>query len=133
MSAFLDVKFTVTLMRLTELDIHVESGDRIFTYYFRVPDDWLTDADLQRRVFAVAEQMYLDLNNRLRRAEPSDPNYLRVKYTQATPLTADQVQAQPWRTATDLPVWETTPRVDVSADGAYQQVHPQVFDENVTA
>src|ERR1051325_9099786 len=132
MSAFLDVKFTVTLMRLTELDIHIESGDRLFTYYFRVPQDWLIAADLQRRVLAVAEKMYLDLNEGFRRAEPSDPNYLRVKYTQATQLTAAEVHARPWRTATDWPVWEPTPCIEVSPDGAYRKLHPQAFEEGET-
>lgn len=133
MSAFLDVKFTVTLMRLTELEIYVESGDRIFTYFFRVPDDWPADADLQGRVFAVAEQMYRDLNDRLRANEPTDPNYLRVKSTAATLLTPAEAQARPWWSAKDWPAWEPTPCVEVSPKGAYTKVHPQAFDEGETA
>ena len=36
--AYLEVKFVVTLMRLTEAEFHVESGDMTLTYYFAAPD-----------------------------------------------------------------------------------------------
>src|SRR5438552_3251894 len=53
MSRVLEVEFTDTLMRYdADWEIHVESGDRLSTFYFRVPDDWVkgTDEELQGRV-----------------------------------------------------------------------------------
>ena len=123
MAAFLEVKFTVTLMRLTETGAHVESGDRVFTYYFAVPDAWanLADAELQTRAFAAAERMYADLNRRLHQAEPNDPNYLKVKSTNAIVLPEDMALSWPWLEAT-TPAWETTPCVVVNGDGSYTKV-----------
>ena len=45
MAAFLEVEFTVTLMRLTQSGDYVESGDRMFMYYFAVPDGWASLPD----------------------------------------------------------------------------------------
>lgn len=124
MATFLEVEFTVTLMRLTEHG-YVESGDRPFTYYFAAPDAWapLPDAALQQRAFDAAERMYADTNSRLRAAEPSDPNYLKVKSTRARVLTADEASSWPWISA-EPPVWDPTPCAVVHADGTYAQVNP---------
>ncbi len=127
---FLDVKFTVTLMRLIpELEFHVESGDRVLTYYFRVPDAWAGDdsTKLQTRMFRVAREMYADLNRQFRIAEPDDPNYLLVKSTDAAPLTPDEVQAKPWESAPNPAVWEPTSCVVVNEDGSYVKVNPANF------
>ena len=126
MPAYLEVKFVVTLMRLTEAEFHVESGDMTLTYYFAAPDAWadLPDAGLQQRVFDVAQKMYADLNKRFRAAAPEDPNYLRVKSARATRLTPDQTQSRPWETAPPPARWEPTPCVVVNADCSYSKVTP---------
>jgi hypothetical protein len=131
--AFLEVEFTVTLMRLTELG-YVESGDRAFTYYFAVPDQWttLSDETLQTRAFATAEQMYRETNERLRAAEPSDPNFLKVKSSRATVLGAADVSGRPWLVA-QAPVWEPTPCVVVEADGSFKRVARDGFADAAPA
>jgi hypothetical protein len=122
MAAFLEVEFTVTLMRLTEVG-YVESGDRLFVYYFAAPDAWasLPEATLQSRAFAVAERMYSETNERLRAAEPSDPNYLRAKSTRARVLSAEEASARPWAAA-GPPVWDPSACVVVDADGSFTRV-----------
>jgi hypothetical protein len=129
MPAYLEVEFVVTLMRLMEMEFHVESGDMPLAYYFAAPAAWagLPDAVLQKRVFDVAQKMYADLNKRFRDAEPYDLNYLRVKSASATLLTPDQVSSRPWLNAAPPARWEATPCVVVNADCTYSKVAPQHF------
>lgn len=124
MAAFLEVEFTVTLMRLTELG-YVESGDRAFNYYFAAPDAWarFPDQTLQTRAFAAAERMYEELGRAFKIAEPSDPNYIKVLRTRARVLRPDEAGARPWLSA-DRPIWEGTTSVVVNADGSYAKVDP---------
>jgi hypothetical protein len=124
------VAFTDTLMAWdNDLESHVQSGDRHSTFYFRVPDAWaaLSDAELQQKIFAVAQQMYLDLNAGFRAAEPDDISYMLVKSTQAQRLDADAAQAKPWLTAPNPAVWEPTPCVVVNDDGSYRKVARDAF------
>lgn len=123
MSKRVRVEFVDTLMRWFD-EFHVESGDRHSTFYFRVPDSWATgpDAELQRRVFEVAQQMYVDLNAGFRAAQPDDYSYMRVKGTRATVLNEAEEQAMPWRQAPAPAVWEPTACVAVEEDGSYRKV-----------
>ena len=123
MTAYFEVDFTVTLARPTGPDTHAESGDRVYTYYFAVPDAWtyLIDDELQLRVFDVAERMYVQLNAQLRAAEPASPTFLKVKSTRARMLSAAEVAAQPWRTSTATPAWERSPTVTVNPDGSFRR------------
>ena len=80
------VAFTDTLMAMdNDLGFHVQSGDRHSSFYFRIPDAWAagSDAELQQKIFGVAQQMYVDLNAGFRAAEPSDLSYMLVKATHA--------------------------------------------------
>jgi hypothetical protein len=131
MATYLEVEYTVTLMRLTDPG-YVESGDRTFLYYYAAPDAWaaLPDRELQARAFATAERTYVDLNERLRAAEPGDPNYLRVKSTRARVLGTDEANSWPWVSARP-PVWEPSPCVVVHADGTYAKVHALEFGNAV--
>lgn len=107
-----------------DLQFHVQSGDHHSTFYFRVPDAWatLSDADLQGKIFAVAQQMYVDLNAGFRAAEPSDISYMLVKATQAQRLDPAAAAAKPWLMAPNPAVWEQTPCVAVAAGGSYAKV-----------
>lgn len=112
-----------------DLQFHVQSGDHHSTFYFRVPDAWaaLSDAELQQKIFAVAQQMYVDLNAGFRAAEPDDISYMLVKSTQAQKLGPAAAQAKPWLTAPNPAVWESTPCVIVSDDGSYRKVTRDEF------
>jgi hypothetical protein len=129
MPTYLEVELVVTLMRLTEMEIYVESGDMPLTYYFAAPDAWagLPDAGLRQRVYDAAQKMYADLNRQFRAAEPHDPNYLRVKSARATILTPEQVETRPWTAARPPARWEPTPCVVVNADCSYSKVAPAQF------
>lgn len=129
MYLYLDVLFIVTLMRLTELDVYVESGDEGFTYYFRVPAKWAEEPEdgLKERVDKVAEKMYADLNEQFHIAEPSDPNYLKVKLAITTELDEEEVQSKIWLDAPPPAVWERTPCIVVDEDGNYSKVNPSEF------
>ena len=123
MTAYFEVEFTVTLARPTGADAHAEAGDRVYTYYFAVPDAWtfLIDDELQLRVFDVAERMYVELNARLRAAEPAASTFLKVKSTRARMLAAAEVAARPWHGATNTPPWERSPAVTVDPDGSFRR------------
>jgi hypothetical protein len=107
-----------------DLGIHVQSGDRQSSFYFRIPDRWADgpDAELQQKIFGVAQQMYADLNAGFRAAEPSDASYMLVKATHAAPLDEATAEAKPWLTAPNPAVWEPTPCVVVNDDGSYAKV-----------
>jgi hypothetical protein len=125
LSQLCTVAFTDTLMAWdNDLQFHVQSGDHQSTFYFRSPDGWaaLPDAELQQKIFAVAQQMYVDLNAGFRAAEPDDISYMLVKNTQAEKLDAAAVQAKPWMTAPNPAVWESTPAVIVDDNGTYRKV-----------
>jgi hypothetical protein len=128
LSAYLNVKFTVTLMRPTEMDIYVESGDRVYDYYYRVPMFWLSDPELQRRAYDIAHQIYGEHYRRFRIAEPSDLSYLLVKHTYAIPLSPAEAAARPWLMA-QPPVWESSLCFAIDNNGAYTRVAPQAFDQ----
>jgi hypothetical protein len=119
------VAFTDTLMAPdNDLGIHVQSGDRHSSFYFRIPDGWAqgSDVDLQQKIFGVAQKMYADLNAGFRAAEPSDVSYMLVKATCAAPLDAATAEAKPWLAAPNPAVWEPTPCVVVNDDGSYRKV-----------
>jgi hypothetical protein len=130
MSQYLTVSFTDTLMAWdNDLQFHVQSGDRLSTFYFRASEAWaaLSDTELQQKVFAVAQQMYVDLNAGFRAAEPDDISYMLVKGTQAQKLDADAARAKPWLTAPNPAVWEPTPCVVVDDDCSYRKVPRDEF------
>ena len=130
MSQYYSVAFTDTLMGWNnDLQMHMQSGDHHSTFSFRVPDAWaaLPDADLQQKIFAVAQKMYDDLNAGFREAEPDDISYMLVKNTQAEKLDAAAVQAKPWMAAPDPAVWESTPCVIVDDGGTYHKVAREGF------
>lgn len=125
MPHYCTVAFTDTLMAWNnDLEAHVESGDRHSTFYFRIPDGWaaLPDDELQKKIFAVAQQMYADLNAGFRAAEPNDISYMLVKATHADVLDAGAVGTKPWLNAPNPAVWEPTPCVAVDDGGAYEKV-----------
>jgi hypothetical protein len=124
------VAFTDTLMAWdNDLQFHVQSGDHHSTFYFRLPDAWaiLSDDDLHGKIFAVAQQMYVDLNAGFRAAEPDDISYMLLKGTQVQRLDAAAAQAKPWLTAPNPAVWEQTPCVVVDDDGAYTKAPRDEF------
>ncbi len=130
MPHYYTVAFTDTLMAMdNDLGFHVQSGDRQSSFYFRVPDGWAADSDaeLQPKIFGVAQQMYADLNAGFRAAEPSDLSYLLVKGTHAEALDEAAAQAKPWLAAPNPAVWEPTPCVVVADDGSYQKVARDAF------
>jgi hypothetical protein len=133
MAAFLEVEFTVTLMRLTELG-YVESGDRAFPYYFVAPDAWanLPDETLQTYAFGVAERIYEEIGRAFKIAEPGDPNYIKVLRTRARVLGADEVAARPWLTA-DRPIWDARTSIAVNADGSYTRLAPADLADSAPA
>jgi hypothetical protein len=125
MSQYCTVAFTDTLMAWdNDLQFHVQSGDHHSTFFFRGPDAWrtLSDEVLQAKIFAVAQQMYVDLNAGFRAAEPDDISYMLVKATQGQLLDAAGVAAKPWLAAPNPAVWESTPCVVVNDDGSYAKV-----------
>jgi hypothetical protein len=121
MDTYLEVEFTVVLVRRDGQG--GESDERAFTYYFAVPESWsyLVDDELQLRAFDVAERMYAQLNERLRAAEPTRPNDLRVKATRARLLSSAEVAAAPWRQSTATPPWERSPCITVAPDGSFRR------------
>src|ERR1700681_427679 len=130
MRQYCTVAFTDTLMAWDDdLQFHVQSGDHHSTFYFRLPDTWaaLSDGDLQGKIFAVAQQMYVDLNAGFRAAEPDDISYMLVKATQAQLLDAAAAEVKPWLTAPNPAVWEQTPCVVVDDDGSYTKVARDEF------
>jgi hypothetical protein len=130
MSTYCTVAFTDTLMAWdNDLGIHVQSGDRQSSFYFRVPAGWaaLPDPELQHKIFAVAQEMYADLNAGFRAAEPSDISYMLVKATHAHILDAAMVATRPWLQAPNPAVWEPTPCVTVGDDGSYSKVPRENF------
>ena len=130
MAAFFEVNMRVTLMRLVDGEFYAESGDRVLTYYFATPDSWATEPDeaLQKRVLDVAQRMYADLNERFRAAEPDDPNFLRVKLTDALQMYPEDVRAEVWKDAPAPAAWEPTPCVVVNEDHSYSKVPPAQFN-----
>jgi hypothetical protein len=112
-----------------ELGFHVQSGDRHSSFYFRIPDAWAagSDAELQQKVFGVAQKMYADLNAAFRAAEPSDLSYMFVKATYAAPLAPAAAEGKPWLQAPNPAVWEPTPCVVVNDDRSYQKVTRDAF------
>lgn len=133
MAAFLEVSFTVTLMRLTDGG-YAESGDRVFLYHFAGPDSWatLSDEALQDRVQSVAWRMYEQINTRLRAAEPSDPNFLYVKSAQPRRLPPGEAETWPWLSA-QPPVWDPSGCVVVNADGTFEWVNSTELSHAVPA
>ncbi len=130
MPHYCTVAFTDTLMAPdNDLGIHVQSGDRHSSFYFRIPDGWATgtDAELQQKIFGVAQRMYADLNAGFRAAEPSDASYMLVKGTHAAALDAASAEAKPWLAAPNPAVWEPTPCVVVNGDGSYTKVARDSF------
>ena len=130
MPRYSTVAFTDTLMAWDDdQQFHVQSGDHHSTFYFRLPDAWatLSDGDLQGKIFAVAQQMYVDLNAGFRAAEPDDISYMLVKATQAQGLDSAVAEAKPWLTAPNPAVWEQTPCVVVDDDGSYTKVARDQF------
>jgi hypothetical protein len=127
MSQIVKVILTDTLMAWTGA-FHVQSGGRHSTFYFRVPNEWTADpTQLHQRLFAVAQQMYADLNARFRTAEPDDLGYLAVLNIEAAVLTPAEVANTPWLTAPNPAVWEWTPCVIVHEDGSYEKVGREAF------
>jgi hypothetical protein len=131
MSHYLRVNFTLTLMQLVEGDVYVGGDERDYPYYFQVADDWvnLPDKELQNRAYAVAQTMYADIARSFQAAEPNDPNYIAVLRCQATFLTEQELQEQPWWYPPRPPVWEWTNCVVVQEADSYTKVHPGDFDE----
>jgi hypothetical protein len=124
------VAFTDTLMAWdNDLQFHVQSGDHHSTFYLRLPDAWATqsDAELQQNIFAVAKQMYVDLNAGFRAAEPDDISYMLVKDTHAQKLDDAAAEAKPWLAAPNPAAWESTPCVVVNDDGSYSKVARDAF------
>ncbi|GEM_PF-4861535 len=111
MAQYCTVAVTDTLMAWqNDLEMHVQSGDHHSTFYFRLPDAWaaLAGDELQRKIFAVAQKMYVDLNEGFRAAEPDDISYMMVKGTLAQRLDDAAAAAKPWLTAPNPAVWEQT-------------------------
>ncbi len=130
MAHYYTVVFTDTLMRPdNDLGVYVQAGDRYSSFYFRIPDAWaaVPDADLQFKIYGVAQEMYVDLNAGFRAAEPSDLSYMMVKDTEAIPLDDATVALKPWMTAPNPAVWEPTCCVVVNDDGSYKKVGRDAF------
>jgi hypothetical protein len=130
LSQYCAVAFTDTLMAWdNDLQFHVQSGDHHSTFYFRLPAAWATqpDAELQQNIFAVAKQMYVDLNAGFRAAEPDDISYMLVKDTHAQKLDDAAAEAKPWLAAPNPAAWESTPCVVVNDDGSYSKVARDAF------
>jgi hypothetical protein len=70
-----------------------------------------SDAELQQKIFGVAQRTYADLNAGFRAAEPTDSSYMLVKASHAESLAAAAAQAKPWLGAPNPAVWEPTPCV----------------------
>ena len=132
MNLCLAVDFTVTLMRLTETGDYVESGDKIYRYFFSTPASWADNADYRRRAGQTSVNMYQELANQFRLAEPNDPNYIAVKATAAAILTAAEIAANPWREVRP-PVWENSPCVIVIDETEYYKVGLADFESNLKA
>lgn len=93
------VDFDYTLMRLDPaLEVHVQSGGRPKSWFFEVPDG--ADADEALR------EVFRRENARLRRAEPSDPNYFAVLGSKPVPIPFDPSGPYPWESAEI--VWEVS-------------------------
>ena len=124
MSHVVEAILGITLMRFDPyLEAHVQSGERRYPYYFQVPDDWavLDPASVRSRVIAIANAIYREHGERLRQAEPSDPNYLAVISAEARLLSAEEIQRRPWLAAS-TPVWESSCCAIVNADGLHRKV-----------
>jgi hypothetical protein len=134
LSQYCAVAFTDTLMAWdNDLQFHVQSGDHQSTFYFRLPDGWaaLSDEELQQKIFAVAQQMYVDLNAGFRAAEPDDISYMLIKGAHAQRLDAAAAEAKPWHAAPNPAAWESTPCVVVNDDGSYSKVARDAFAADV--
>ena len=125
MARYCKVGFVDTLMRWDDdLGAHVQSGDRQSIFYFRIVDNWaaMPDADLQTRIYTVAQRMYADLNDGFRKAEPSDISYMYCKGTYGLLLDEANAAEKPWTTAPNPAVWEPTCCVVANEDGTYEKV-----------
>lgn len=73
MTRKLEVALTDTLMAWTG-EFHVQSGDRLSTYYLSVPDAWaaLPPGELKTNVMAVFQAIYDAFNEHFRQVEPDD-------------------------------------------------------------
>ncbi|MGA7730473.1 MAG: hypothetical protein WCD37_04275 [Chloroflexia bacterium] len=130
MSRVVAVDLTDTLMRLDSyFGVHVQSGERHSTYYFRVPDGWadLESGELEGRVMGVMLGVYREHNERLQRAEPDDPNYLAPLGVACRVLTPEEEVGKPWVAAGSPALWEWTPCVVVGEDGGYEKVEVGEF------
>jgi hypothetical protein len=130
MSAYCIVSFTDTLMAWDDqLGIHVQSGDHHSEFFFRLPHAWdaLSDAELEPKIFGVAQKMYDDLNAGFRAAEPNDISFMMVKSTEPMRLIDEVAAIKPWMNAPNPAVWERTPCVVVNDDGSYAKVARDAF------
>jgi hypothetical protein len=130
MSRVIEVDLTDTLMILDSyLEAHVQSSARHSTYYFRVPNPWadLPGPQLNAQVMSIMLDIYNATNERLRSAEPNDPNYLAPIDVQCRTLTPEEEAQKRWLTAPSPAIWEWTPCVIVNDDGSYEKVDPQTF------
>lgn len=131
MSKVIEVELTDTLMRFDNyLEAHVQSGDRLSTWYFRVPDNWVGGAPgvLGSHILSTMDSIYNATNARLQAAEPNDINYLAPLKVSCTPLTPEEEAAKPWMTVGSPAIWEWTPCVVVADDGeSYTKVEPDEF------
>ncbi len=129
MNHIVEASLGITLMRFDPyLEAHVQSGERKYSYYFQVPDDWaaLDPADLRSWVLPVANAIYREHGARLREAEPNDLSYLAVISAEARLLSEQESQPRPWLSS-PTPVWESSCCAVVKADGAHQKVPADAF------
>ena len=122
---YLAVDFTVTLKRVTQFGGFAESGDKVYRYFFSVPQSW-KDLDYKKLVRQTADEIYRDLKLKLQTAEPFDPNYIALKKTETTILTDSEVSAKPWLRV-DPPVWHATVCVKVYRNGRYRMFAKEEF------
>ncbi len=128
LSKRLEVELTDTLMAWAD-EFHVQSGDRLSTYYLSVPDSWaaVSPAELKANVFGVFRDIYDDFNKGFRAAEPNDLSYLAALHVKPRVLSLDEEKAAPWLKAKVPAIWEWTPCVVVDDEGKYTRVEPAEF------
>ncbi len=92
-----------------QLDGYVIGGDGSWTSYFRVPADWI-DADLDAKLLAVAQDVYVDMNTYLAKNNENDLARYGLDHIESRVLNSTEATAVEW----DKPG-----RYIVDADGQY--------------
>ena len=117
MQAKIRVECTDTFMIWAD-EYHLETGDKRWTCYLKVPDEWLEE-QLQERCTAVLQAVYVDWRRQTMGNPDNDLGYYLLKDVACEVVTAVPLSLSP--------PWHDKTCYRVTADGSYQTIASSDF------